>query len=254
VGNVAGRSFTGLHGDGTLNKSGDATVNYWPGINGNSSATTVNSTYASVTGVTKAAGSCFRGGVWTTSTTSDLEVSNRIWAAKNDTTRNNVYGGRGVRTAPFTPAIGQSYGGGIIFYIDGTGQHGLIAAASDQSTGAEWGCAGTSISGADGTAIGTGNQNTLDIMAGCGTAGIAARLCGDLVLNSYSDWYLPSKDELYQMYVQKTVIGGFTDNHYWSSTETNSDGACSYLFYNGDLTTTMQKTSNLLYVRAIRSF
>jgi formylglycine-generating enzyme required for sulfatase activity len=99
VGNAAGRSFTGLHGDGTLNKSGDATVDYWPGINGNSTATTANTTYSGVTGVTGAAGSCNRGGWWY-GNAFYLEISNRNQAAKNDSNRNFIYTGRGVRLAP----------------------------------------------------------------------------------------------------------------------------------------------------------
>lgn len=118
-------------------------------------------------------------------------------------------------------AIGAPYQGGIIAYVDGTGLHGLIAAPSDQSENASWGCHVTEISGADGTGIGTGNQNTIDIMAGCAQAGIAARICGDLVLNGYNDWYLPSKDELNQLYINRVAIGGFPNPEfeYWSSSE-----------------------------------
>jgi hypothetical protein len=263
VGNVAGRSFTGLHGDGTLNKSGDATVNYWPGINGNSSATTVNSTYTDVTGVTKAAGSCFRGGVWTTSTTSDLEVSNRVWAAKNDTTRNNVYCGRGVRIAPvFTPVIGQTYGGGIIFYVDGTGQHGLIAAVSDQSSGILWitgGLTQTTVNGNTSTAIGTGQANTNFMMAQTGYTGGAAKVCDDYTNTEtgtgvYSDWYLPSKDELNLLYLQNAAVGGFvTDNDYWSSSEDDQWNAWVQ-FLTGTLRQAGNNKSATNPVRAVRSF
>lgn len=96
--------------------------------------------------------------------------------------------------------IGENVNGGLVFYIDGTGIHGLVCAPSDQSTGAPWSCAGPVI-GANGTAVGTGSQNTIDIVNACSTSlGIAARICSDLDLNSYTDWYLPSKDELYLMY------------------------------------------------------
>jgi formylglycine-generating enzyme required for sulfatase activity len=66
VGCAAGRSFTGLHGDGALNSLGQATVDYWPGINGNTVRTTPNTVYGGVTGITNsaAAGSGFRGGDW----------------------------------------------------------------------------------------------------------------------------------------------------------------------------------------------
>jgi hypothetical protein len=147
--------------------------------------------------------------------------------------------------------IGQSYGGGIIFYIDITNQHGLIATSSDQSTNAQWGCWGNFIGGTS-TNIGTGQANTTAIINGCGAEDIAADICDDLVLNGYSDWYLPSKDELNQMYIQKNVIGGNPYSTYWSSSEYSAFNAYVQDFSNGVQGNSAK--NNTLYVRAIRSF
>ena len=234
VGNNTGRAFTGIQGDGELDNTGNANATAWPGTN--------------------AIGTGFRGGGYN-SVNLYLRTSDRSHAAYPMNARPIDGGGRGVRTGSAnTFYIGQSYGGGIIFYIDGTGQHGLIAATNDQSTGAEWGCMGTLITGADGTAIGTGNHITIDILAGCSTAGIAARICDDLVLAGYSDWYLPSKDELNEMYLQKGVIGGFAYSDYWSSSENDANTAWYQEFLNTSPQYTSDKQLKMLLVRAIRSF
>jgi len=154
-------------------------------------------------------------------------------------------------------AIGDTFQGGIIFYLDSLGG-GLIAAPSDQSNGAEWGCSGTSILGADGTAIGSGNQNTIDIVAGCSTPNTAADICANLTLGGYSDWFLPSKDELNEMYLNIGQgsslgnIGGFAINYYWSSTEYDGYFAWIQFFYDGSQGFNSKYNSN--YVRAIRAF
>ena len=146
-------------------------------------------------------------------------------------------------------AIGDTHQGGIIFYLDGLGG-GLIAAPTDQSSGAQWGCYGTLISGADGTAIGTGAQNTIDIEAGCSTAGTAADICANLELSGYTDWYLPSKDELYKLYLNRTAVGGFAFAWYWSSTENGYGGAWSLRNYSWGTFT----KEDYYYVRAVRAF
>ena len=156
--------------------------------------------------------------------------------------------------------IGSTYQGGIVFWLDGNGG-GLIAAPSDQSNQAQWGCYGTNISGADGTAIGTGNQNTIDIEAGCTTTGIAADICANLTLGGYSDWFLPSKDELYEMRLNIGQgnalglgnIGGFVVTSYWSSSEVGSDNAWLQNFSYGYQFNNIKNNlgSN---VRAVRAF
>ena len=158
-------------------------------------------------------------------------------------------------------AIGDTHQGGIIFYLDASGG-GLIAAPSDQSSDAEWGCSGTLISGADGTAIGTGYQNTIDIEAGCTTLFTAADICANLTLGGYSDWFLPSKDELNEMYVNlhQQGLGDFANERYWSSTEPSSgdnglDISCAWSQnFQGGSQIDGRARNNPSYVRAVRRF
>lgn len=151
------------------------------------------------------------------------------------------------------PVIGETFKGGKVFFIDNTGEHGLVVAATDQGTGSEWGCIGTTISGADGTAVGTGNQNTIDITKGCTEAGTAAKVCSDLVLEGFSDWYLPSKEELSLLFAKKDVIGGFKLDTYWSSSEVNGNSAWLQSFETGVIFSTTPKDYGT-NVRAIRAF
>jgi len=93
----------------------------------------------------------------------------------------------------------------------------------------------------------------LDIVNGCTEAGIAARICNDLVSGGYSDWYLPSKDELNMLYLNRIAIGGFTINYYWSSSEYDNNLAWVQFFFNGDQSFNFFKNSST-YVRAVRAF
>lgn len=128
---------------------------------------------------------------------------------------------------------GQHYGGGIIFYIDNTGQHGLIATENDIDI-TTWGCYSTYITGATDTAIGTGMQNTLDIVTGCADLQCAAHLCYNLNLNGFTDWFLPSLHELNQLYVNRQYVGNLNTGYYWSSSQVNANEAWQQNFSSGN--------------------
>ena len=162
-------------------------------------------------------------------------------------------------------------GGGIIFYKDlnrpAGSQYFEVACAGWQNncdgTTAdplyEWGCRGKAITGADGTLIGTGEQNTADIVkpvTGCPTAGIAARIADDLVLGGRSDWFLPSIGESILMYTNlynvSPPLGGFSCCFYWSSSEGVYDYAWLMMFDDGFQASTTKDFT--LYVRPVRAF
>lgn len=178
------------------------------------------------------------------------------------TNRPNYYNGSAWVNFDNTPPlfIGVFYEGGVIFYLDGSGG-GLVCTVSNQSAMAAWGCDGTDISGADGIAIGTGAQNTIDIEAGCATPGIAADICANLSLNDYTDWFLPSKDELNEIYINRATIdatalanGGvaLSPYDYMSSSEYDANDAWKQMFIDG-----YQFHNNKFFgysVRAVRAF
>jgi len=156
--------------------------------------------------------------------------------------------------------IGDFYGGGIIFYIDSSGKHGLIAARIDQSTDSKWGCDGKDIQGTK-PDIGSGQPNTVAIVSNCTTQGIAAKLCYELTLDGYDDWYLPSKEELNQIFVnlKQRNIGGLSNSRYWSSTQDNINFVWIQNFSTLDQNSGFQdggrkEEVSSIRVRAIRSF
>jgi len=155
--------------------------------------------------------------------------------------------------------IGESYGGGIVFYIYDGGQHGLIAATSDQSTGIRWYGGSYTKTRAMADGVGAGLKNTSIIIANQGSVdgnAFAATVCNEYSVTvggvTYSDWYLPSKYELNLLYLQKNVVGGFASDYYWSSTEYN-DGFAWLQFFNTGYQNYVGKYGTY-YVRAVRAF
>lgn len=124
--------------------------------------------------------------------------------------------------------------GGLIFYINPDyktdGWRYIEAAPSDQSPKV-WGSFETAVTGADGTAIGTGAQNTIDIINSDPSDNTAAYACANYSIVkdgvTYDDWFLPSRDELEKMFTNLRLkgVGDFPTNSmnyyatYWSSTE-----------------------------------
>jgi len=165
-----------------------------------------------------------------------------------------------VTVNPAPVAVGDSYGGGIVAYIlqsgdpgyDANIQHGLIAATADQSTGIQWYNGSHMVTGATGTAIGTGQANTTTIVEKQGAGNYAAQLCHDLTVGGYNDWFLPSKDELDKLFTNKVAIGGFAGSYYWSSSEYDANNAW-YQYFNDGYQYDYYKF-NTYRVRAVRAF
>ena len=177
--------------------------------------------------------------------------------------------------------VGDYAHGGIVFYIDST-RHGLVAAIENYYTtqsnpsyqllpgdivvtevweidtvrNFRWCsfCFGNYINGADGWSIGTGYQNTLDLVNKFSIAKIAY----DAEINGYNDWFLPSMDELDLMY--NTIgqgadnAGGFANGGYWSSTQHDNYTAWASSFLDNDIISSTYSKNNTLRARFIRAF
>ena len=152
---------------------------------------------------------------------------------------------------------GKTYAGGLIAYLNTTTGNGFVAATIDQSSSLIWDPNQPAGSGTVGTntAIGNGPINTTAIVNTIGAGNYAAQICNDLVLNSFSDWFLPSKDELTQIYnnIHLKGLGNFQNSSYWSSSETNTATIIWYRKFDTGQEG-MGGSEQLFSVRAARTF
>lgn len=167
----------------------------------------------------------------------------------------NMAFGNSVRCVKGIPAaVGDYRDGGVVFWVNpANNTQGLVCAIEDQSSGIRW-YNGSVINVGTGNAIGTGSANTAAIISSQGetatdyAAGLARAYNG----GGFTDWYLPSRDELSELRLNKSTIGGFSTNFYWSSSQQEPGYAWykgfDFGYQNGNM------TSNLSGIRAVRAF
>ncbi len=146
--------------------------------------------------------------------------------------------------------LGASFGGGIVVNNDGSG-HGLVCATSDQSTGIQWDFHSYLKSSTNEIIDGLINTNRLIQMIGEGN--YAAKLCYDLILNGYDDWYLPSDYQLFTFLCKSNLLSSSNGGEYWSSNEYDLVSAESRR-YDGYRQPVFYNKHTLLKVRAVRNF
>ncbi|GEM_PF-951809 len=169
--------------------------------------------------------------------------------------------------------LGTLHEGGYVFYVDETGQHGLVAAPADVTVspsmgpGSTWYWASSNssdVSESSGTAVGTGYDNTRTMMDQSTDKEDlrAGYVCHELVTtDGYSDWFLPSKDELNLMYQNLRLqgIGGFItsmndSSDYWSSSSVFNDSDEAWYMNFGSGTVLSTEKTNNKRVRPVRAF
>ena len=151
--------------------------------------------------------------------------------------------------------IGDEFQGG--YYMGQLGGYYLICApiAGQYDGTLQWKTTNTTTANTDSTTDGHANTAAM-VVAGI-AAHPAGRFCVDLTIDGYSDWYLPSKNELNLLYTNHAALeaagaGSFGVNYFWSSSEYNASGAWDQYFGNGSQGVGNKSTS--YYVRAIRRF
>ncbi len=165
--------------------------------------------------------------------------------------------------------IGEIFGGGVVFYVDQTGSHGLICGMIDLSTSQAWSNVNATLIGVTAQSDWNGQANTNAIIGQTLHTASAAKLCDnytnvDYGTGAFSDWYLPTIDDLSMLYNIKRIVNKAIDSdgnsatttisktNYWSSTELSNNMAWTFLFsYGGTYDDFKNATAS---VRAIRAF
>jgi len=157
---------------------------------------------------------------------------------------------------PADSLLGKTYLGGHIFYVNETDATGMIVSAEDVTAATTWGCNSMNITGADSAGIGYGAQNTSDIVQGCTDQFGAAYQCDNYVdPNGFTDWYLPSEQELLLIHtnLHMSGLGNLEDDYYWSSTESQFAGSAQHVLFN-DGSVSYSNKANTHRVRAVKNF
>ncbi len=163
--------------------------------------------------------------------------------------------------------IGELFGGGIVFWIDNTGQHGLIVSLFNTSQSSTWSTIYNVLIGPTAQSTWNGQANSTAMIYHPAAISSSAKLCNSYSnpnhgTGIYSDWYLPAVDELslvyHARYLLNKVIAGesgvpfLSDVNYWSSTEFDAQNAKNYYFSNGEAGENSKNSTNV--VRCVRDF
>jgi hypothetical protein len=173
-----------------------------------------------------------------------------------------------VKTPPPIAIVGDFRDGGVVFWVDpADNTQGLVCALEDQSTAIKWGTNGIE-TGAEATFIGSGAANTAAIISVQGgdqssyVAGISNTYDG----GGYKDWFLPSEDEVKEMYLNRVAVNntleqrgavlvGGSIQQYWTSTQSSGNNNLAVGFsFSGGTMSNFNKSDTRPSMRAVRAF
>lgn len=168
----------------------------------------------------------------------------------------------------FNHYVGELYGGGVVFHVfrDAAGaEHGLILSLSDLSTSYQWSNVNSQQIGTNAESVWNGPANTAAIISQSGHTTSAAALCDNYTSGGFTDWYLPSIQELNMLWNNLYNVNRTLDTdgnpsstivapqYYWSSTEISATVALGFNEYVGT-TAGGDKDASPQYVRAVRAY